>query len=67
MEECNNCTEWEQKILQKIVERSPQYKLFNLPPEYTCIIMRDGKIPTWYCKVPIIVHWQASRKYRNIK
>ena len=67
MEVCQNSTTWEQKILQELVERNPKYKLFNLPPEYTCIIMRDGKIPVWYCKDPIILHWQASRQYRNLK
>ena len=67
VEECNKSTNWEQKILQNIIEYNPIYKLYELPPEYCCIIMRDGKIPTWYCKNPVILHWQASRVYKNKK
>lgn len=55
----------EQKVLSQILEINPQYKIYDLPPEYCCIINRDGSIPEHYVKEPIILHHQASRKHKT--
>lgn len=60
-------TDWEQRNMQKILEKwKGKLQTYNLPPEYCCIIMRNGAIPKWYVKEkPIIIHHQVSRKYKN--
>lgn len=55
----------EQKILQEIIESNSRIKLYELPPEYCVVVMRDYTIPK-YIKHPIyIIHTQCSRKYRK--
>jgi hypothetical protein len=39
--------------------------IYQLPIEYVSIILPNGKLPD-YIKEPVIVHSQASRKYRRI-
>lgn len=55
----------EQKILSRLLLDNPQYKIYDLPAEYCCIINRDGSIPEHYVKEPIILHHQASRKHKT--
>jgi len=58
---------WEQRNMEKVLKTwKNKLNIYNLPPEYICIIMRNGSIPDWYIKgEPIIIHYQASRKYKN--
>lgn len=57
----------EQKNMQEILKKwEDKLKVKKLPAEYCTIIMRNGTIPTWYVKeIPIIVHYQASREFKN--
>lgn len=58
---------WEQKVLENILETN-KYNLTisELPIEYCYIAtMPDGSEPFVKVKEPVIVHHQASRKYRR--
>lgn len=55
---------WEQKLLQRLVRHNLQLEIYELPAEYCCVILHSGAIPS-YVKNPIIVHHQASRKYKK--
>lgn len=55
----------EQKVLQNLLNKFPDIKIYNLPPEYCCVIMQDNSIPYHYVKEPVILHHQASRKYKR--
>ena len=52
---------WDQKNLDAILKRNSQYKIGNLPSTYVQIfdLMRNEG-------VPIIEHFQASRKYKRL-
>lgn len=54
----------EQKILEEIVLNNSDYKVYDLPVEYCTIIKRDGTYPD-YIKNPMVLHYQASRLYKN--
>ena len=56
---------WEQKILEKIVYAKKDLNIFNLPAEYCCVLMQDYSIPK-YIKSPVIIHHQASRRFKNV-
>jgi len=63
----NNPDVWEQRVLQKIVEKNEKFiNIYNLPAEYCAVILHNRKIPS-YIKFPVIVHTQASRKYKHRK
>ena len=54
---------WEQKAMDIAIKKlgiTP----YELPPEYCCVVTRDYRIPEYIPK-PVIVHWQASRKYKR--
>jgi len=55
---------WEQKILERLLKQHPEFKIFNLPEEYCCILTFKNEIPS-YIKEPVIVHHQASRNVRK--
>jgi hypothetical protein len=60
-----NSHEWEQKCLDKAIKEL-NIKVFELPIEYCHIkSLPDGSEPLVKCE-PIILHHQASRKYRKI-
>jgi len=59
-----NTGKWEQRILQEIIESDSSYKVYDLPISYCAIKKRNGCIPK-YIKDPVIVHYQASRQYKN--
>lgn len=56
---------WEQRALEQAIKNLGIVP-FELPPEYCCVVTRDYRIPT-YIPAPIIVHWQASRKFKKLK
>jgi hypothetical protein len=57
--------EWEQKCLQKAIEEL-NFPVYNLPIEYCYIsTLPDGSEPHVKCD-PVIVHKQASRKYKKL-
>jgi hypothetical protein len=63
----NNPTKWEQRVLEEIVNNySKPLKVYGLPIEYCTIIKQNGTIPA-YIEHPVIIHHQASRKYKNKK
>lgn len=55
---------WEQKVLEEIVNSKTNLGICHLPAEYCCVVMHDNSIPK-YINKPVIVHHQASRKYKN--
>lgn len=56
---------WEQRVLQKIVEDNEKsINIYNLPASYCTVILHNGDIPP-YINEPIIIHTQASRKYKK--
>jgi len=61
-----NLNIWEQKVLEQIVYARQDLNIYKLPASYCCVLMQDYTIPA-YIKEPVIVHHQASRKYRNFK
>ena len=57
--------QWEQRNLQKILEKwENKLQIAKLPIEYIAIIKFDGKVPN-YIKEPVIIHHQASRKFKR--
>lgn len=61
--------EWDQKTLQSLVGHRQDLRVAHLPPEYCWI---EGKNPIdrlsfghYGEREPVIVQWQASRKYRD--
>ena len=54
-----NPGEWDQKVLQQIVEGARSYRISTLPAEYTAIF--DAEM----CESPVIEHMQASRRLRR--
>jgi len=67
IEENNRSSSFEQKNMATVLEENKyKLKIYKLPPEYCCIIMRDNSIPIWYIEEkPVIIHWQASRQLKN--
>lgn len=67
IEENNKNTTWEQRNMQWVLRSwKKKLEIYNLPPEYCCIILPNGQIPYYYLKEkPIILHHQVSRKYKN--
>ncbi len=57
---------WEQKVLQNILEKDNTLNIYKLPPEYCSIILDNKRLPN-YITSPVIIQWQASRKYRHEK
>ena len=54
----------EQQILQNLLDKTPEIKVYNLPVEYCVIPKHDNTIPN-YIKNPIILHHQISRELKN--
>lgn len=67
IEENNRNFAWEQKNMQWILRTwKKKLKIYNLPPEYCCIILFNGNLPKHYLtEKPVIVHHQVSRKYKH--
>jgi hypothetical protein len=66
IKENNESTQWEQRNMEKILDRQFYLKVYDLPPKYTCIKLRNGQIPIHYVKSPpVIIHHQVSRQYKN--
>lgn len=59
-----NTMEWEQKVLQKILDKH-DVKCYNLPIEYCYMKSRPGDLEPLVKADPIILHYQASRKYKR--
>ena len=55
---------WEQKLLQTIISNNKELKVYNLPATYCTVILHNGKVPP-HIKKPVIVHYQASRKFKK--
>jgi len=55
---------WEQKILQGILEKTNEYRIYELPADYCAVVNHNYQIPA-YIKNPVIVHWQKSRNYKG--
>jgi len=55
---------WEQKILQGVLAKDKNVKILNLPASYCAVVKFDNKVPD-YIEEPVIIHWQASRKYKK--
>ena len=60
----SNINKWEQKVLEEIVYARDDLNIIDLPAEYCTVLMQDNSIPK-YVKDPIIIHTQASRKYKH--
>ena len=54
----------EQLILQRIMTSKHDYRVLKLPVEYCTVLHHDNTIPN-YVKSPVILHTQASRKFKN--
>ena len=55
---------WEQKVLQTVLECPNTLKIYNLPATYCAVVNHSNVLPS-YIKDPVIVHWQASRKFKK--
>lgn len=55
---------WEQRILQSLLERRPDMKIYELPASYCAVIRYDNKVPS-YIQCPVIVHYQKSRELKR--
>jgi len=64
IEECQKTSQWEQRVLQRVLNKDRKIKIYNLPPQYCAIIRRDGKVPQ-FMQEPVILHHQVSRKLKN--
>jgi len=56
---------WEQKVLELLISENKDINVYKLPASYCAVIKYDGKVPA-YIEDPIIVHYQASRKYKKL-
>ena len=65
IQEGNNATSFEQWNLGIVINEMKKNGLkdYNLPPEYTMIF--DSMQQMYPDKEAVIIHWQASRKYKN--
>lgn len=59
----SNIQVWEQRVLQEIVSDRKDLTILPLPAEYCCVVKQDYSIPV-HIEEPVIIHWQASRKYK---
>jgi len=67
IEENKKSTQWEQKNLQIVVERwKGKLKIYPLPLEYIAIVKGGDRVPN-FIKNPVIVHHQASRRFRHYR
>jgi hypothetical protein len=58
-------TRWEQKNMKEALAIcGNKLKIYDLPIQYVAIIKFNGKVPN-YIKNPVIIHHQASRKYKR--
>jgi len=65
-EEASKNEQWEQKCLAKIIEQQ-NIKIFELPLSYCYISsLPGGKEPLIKIDNPIIVHFQASRRFKKL-
>ena len=53
---------WEQRALDKVLNRGTKLNIYELPYEYCSIRRKDGTIP---CENPVIIHNQVSRQYKR--
>ena len=62
-------SQWEQRNMQEILAKwKGKLYTYNLPPEYCCILLFNGKLPEHYLtEKPIIIHHQVSRQLRHRK
>lgn len=58
---------WEQKIIQKVLDKEINMKIYELPLSYITFPRHDGKIPEHCIKKEdiVILHHQASRNLKN--
>ena len=67
IQEGNNSTRMEQwnldSVINQMKEEDPNFSYKNLPPEYTMIF--DSMRGMYPNIVPVIEHFQASRRFRN--
>lgn len=54
---------WDQRHLERIIRETPDLRVFRLPPEY-CFIF-DSMCKQHPDAVPVIEHFQASRRYKE--
>lgn len=65
IKECqDNPNQWEQRILQDLLAQHKEIKIYHLPASYCTVVNHKNEIPT-YVGDPVIVHYQASRKYKD--
>ncbi len=57
-------TGYEQKILQDLLKKYPEIKVFNLPVEYCVVPAHNGTVPS-YIKKPVIYAYPFSRVIRK--
>lgn len=57
---------WDQKVLQEVLSRHPEVLTTQLPPEYAFIYDLSRKVYGVDLN-PVIIHYQASRKYKFLK
>jgi len=55
---------WEQKILERIIEKQVDLNIYKLPASYCVVINMKKEVPN-YIKEPVIIHWQKSREFKN--
>lgn len=64
--EVNKSNEWEQKVLDTILKKHKDVKLYDLPVEYCYIKTLPGGLePIVKVKEPVIVHHQVSRQLKK--
>lgn len=61
----SNSREWEQKILQSLMEERPEIKAYELPLEYIYIKTRPGDLEPLVKLEPVILHHQMSRFFKK--
>lgn len=62
-----NPKEWEQRTMQKVLEKHNDIKTYNLPYSYITFPLQDGNTPIHMVKEEdvVIYHSQASRKFKK--
>jgi len=62
-----NPNTWEQRIMQQVIEKRQDLKVYNLPYSYIVFPNHGGAFPIHMLKEEecVIYHSQASRKYKN--
>lgn len=54
---------WDQKVLERVLGMQTRFRVLHLPPEYTWIY--DLSQQHYGERSPVIVHYQASRRYKR--